>query len=59
MVCSHGLLCAGMAEVLQAAEFSGWLQQLGDANEVARIVGGDKRTQQRDIKPAQKIAETL
>jgi len=48
-----------MAEVLQAAEFSGWLQQLGDANEVARIVGGDKRTQQRDIKPAQKIAETL
>jgi len=48
-----------MAEVLQAAEFSGWLQKLGDADAVARIAGGDKRTQQRDIKPAQKIAETL
>jgi putative addiction module killer protein len=88
-----------MAEVRQAAEFSGWLNRLRDANAVARIVGrigdsrsvgrgilemridygpgyriyyvhrgaqivillcgGDKRTQQQDIKRAQKIAETL
>ena len=96
-----------MAEVRQAAEFSGWLQRLRDANAVARIVGrirrvemgnpgdtrgvghgilemridygpgyriyyvrrgaqivillcgGDKRTQPKDIKRAEKLAETL
>ena len=96
-----------MAEVRQAAEFSGWLNRLRDANAVARIVGrirriemgnpgdtrgaghgilemridygpgyriyyvhrgtqvvillcgGNKRTQPRDIKQAQKLAETL
>ena len=32
-----------MAEVRQAAEFSGWLHRLRDANAVARIVGRIRR----------------
>ena len=32
-----------MAEVRQAAEFSGWLNRLRDANAVARIVGSIRR----------------
>ena len=46
-----------MIEVRQTGEFSGWLYR--GAQIVILLCGGDKRTQQQDIKKALRVAETL
>ena len=44
-----------MLEIMQTDEFVNWLRRLRDADAKARLIGGDKSSQQKDIVKAKKL----